>query len=178
MYVLITLIINQAAGLGFIFKPSSSRVTSRAISETLGDIALPNWQLSCIFHSKLFVTFITKYLANLFVTDVAQFTGAYVQPRGKRVGGGWGWRSDQRRRLIKTDCSRIVLSTLPARVLNEVIDLVRSFVCALYGGKPSSRWKDAADWLQLRDWKAAARSREGWRKEIGEAMARKRAEAP
>jgi hypothetical protein len=112
---------------GFIFKPSPGLVTSRAINETFGDIASPNWQLSCIFHSKLFVTIITKYLANLFVTDVAEFTDAYVQPRGKRGGGGWGWRSDQRRRLIKTDCSRIVLFTLPARVLNEIIDLVRSF---------------------------------------------------
>jgi hypothetical protein len=36
---------------------------------------------------------------------------------------------------------------------------------------------DAVDLLQMWGWKVAAKKREGWRKEIGEAMARKRAEA-
>jgi hypothetical protein len=45
--------------------------------------------------------------------------------------------------------------------------------------KPRGRWEDAigmdtADWLQIRNWKAAARRREVWRKEIGEAIVRKR----
>jgi len=34
------------------------------------------------------------------------------------------------------------------------------------------------DFLQIRDRKVAARKKEGWRKVIGEAMARKRAETP
>ena len=46
-------------------------------------------------------------------------------------------------------------------------------------GKSRGRWEDAlrmdtADWLQIRNWKATAREREVWRKEIGEAMVRKR----
>ena len=32
--------------------------------------------------------------------------------------------------------------------------------------------------LQIRNWKVAARKTEGWRKEIGEAMARQGVEAP
>lgn len=49
-------------------------------------------------------------------------------------------------------------------------------------GKPRNRWKDAV-WretlklLQIRNWKAAAGKTEGWRKEIGEAMAGQRGEA-
>jgi hypothetical protein len=39
-------------------------------------------------------------------------------------------------------------------------------------------WKNAVDFLQVRNWKAEAREREDWKKVIGEAMARKRAEAP
>jgi len=39
-------------------------------------------------------------------------------------------------------------------------------------------WRDAIDLLHIRNWKMAARKRKGWRKEIGEAMARKQAEAP
>jgi hypothetical protein len=39
-------------------------------------------------------------------------------------------------------------------------------------------WKDAFDFLQVQNWKAKPREREYWRKVIGEAMARKRAEAP
>ena len=38
--------------------------------------------------------------------------------------------------------------------------------------------RDFVDLLQIRSWKAAARRREGWRKEIGETMARKGAKAP
>jgi hypothetical protein len=38
--------------------------------------------------------------------------------------------------------------------------------------------RNAADLLQIRSWKPAARIKESWRKEIGEAMARKLAEAP
>jgi hypothetical protein len=38
--------------------------------------------------------------------------------------------------------------------------------------------RNAADLLQIRSWKAAARIKESWRKEIGEAMVRKLAEAP
>jgi len=37
-------------------------------------------------------------------------------------------------------------------------------------------WRDGLDFLRIRDRKAAARKEEGWRKVIGEAMARKRAE--
>jgi hypothetical protein len=44
--------------------------------------------------------------------------------------------------------------------------------------KPRGRWKDAVlreaiDLVQIWNWKAAARNREGWRKEMGEAMAQK-----
>ena len=47
--------------------------------------------------------------------------------------------------------------------------------------KPRSRWEDAVwrddiDLLQILNWKAAARNREGWRKVIGKVMARKRVE--
>jgi hypothetical protein len=38
--------------------------------------------------------------------------------------------------------------------------------------------RDAVDLVHIRNWKAAARRREGWRKVIGEAIARKRAEVP
>jgi hypothetical protein len=38
--------------------------------------------------------------------------------------------------------------------------------------------RNAADLLQIRSWKAAARIKESWRKEFGEAMVRKLAEAP
>jgi len=38
--------------------------------------------------------------------------------------------------------------------------------------------RNAADLLQIRSWKAAARIKESWRKAIGEAMVRKLAEAP
>jgi hypothetical protein len=43
-------------------------------------------------------------------------------------------------------------------------------------GKPRGRWEAvvwsyAVDLLQIRNWKAAARKTEGWRKEIGEAVA-------
>jgi hypothetical protein len=38
--------------------------------------------------------------------------------------------------------------------------------------------RDAVNLLQTRSWKAAARKRENLRKEIGEAKATKRAEAP
>jgi hypothetical protein len=37
---------------------------------------------------------------------------------------------------------------------------------------------EAVDLLHKRDWKVTARKREGWRKEIGVVMAKKRAEAP
>ena len=39
-------------------------------------------------------------------------------------------------------------------------------------------WKDAVDFLQVRNWKTKPREREDWKKVIGKAMARKRAEAP
>ena len=50
-------------------------------------------------------------------------------------------------------------------------------------GNPRSRWedavwRDAVDLLHVHTWKVAAKKREFWRKEIGEAMARKKAEAP
>lgn len=38
-------------------------------------------------------------------------------------------------------------------------------------------WKDAVDFLQVRNWKTKPREREDWKKVIGKAMARKRAEA-
>ena len=49
--------------------------------------------------------------------------------------------------------------------------------------RPGGRWqhavrRDAVDILQIRSWKGAATMREGWRKEMGEAMARKRSKAP
>jgi hypothetical protein len=55
------------------------------------------------------------------------------------------------------------------------------------GGRPvgrrRNRWedaiqRDAAILLRIRTWKAAARDKEKWRKNVGEAMTRKRAEAP
>jgi hypothetical protein len=50
-------------------------------------------------------------------------------------------------------------------------------------GRPRYRWEDviqrgAANLLRIRNWKAAARDKEEWRKKFGEAMALKRAEAP
>ena len=50
-------------------------------------------------------------------------------------------------------------------------------------GKPRHRWEDALgtdaiDLLPIRTWKAAVRKIACWRKEIGEVMARKWAEAP
>jgi hypothetical protein len=49
-------------------------------------------------------------------------------------------------------------------------------------GRPRNRWedviqRDAANLFRIRKWKAAARDKE-WRKKVGEAMARKRAEVP
>jgi hypothetical protein len=49
--------------------------------------------------------------------------------------------------------------------------------------RPRNRWedaiqRDAANLLQIRNWKAAARDRDEWRKKVGEAMTRKRAEEP
>jgi hypothetical protein len=50
-------------------------------------------------------------------------------------------------------------------------------------GRPQNRCedviqRDAANLLRIWNWKAAARDREEWRKKVGEAMTRKRAEAP
>jgi hypothetical protein len=50
-------------------------------------------------------------------------------------------------------------------------------------GRPRNRWediiqRDAGSLLQIRNWKAAARDKEEKRNNVGEAMARKRAEAP
>jgi hypothetical protein len=50
-------------------------------------------------------------------------------------------------------------------------------------GEPRNRWddviqRDAANLLQIRNWKATARDNEEWRKKVGDAMSRKRAEAP
>jgi hypothetical protein len=47
-------------------------------------------------------------------------------------------------------------------------------------GRPQNRWedviqRDAANLLQIRNWKAVATDEE-WRKTVGEAMAQKRAE--
>jgi len=42
-----------------------------------------------------------------------------------------------------------------------------------FGGRwDAAVWIDAIDSLHIRNWKMAARKREFWRKEIGEAMAR------
>jgi hypothetical protein len=50
-------------------------------------------------------------------------------------------------------------------------------------GRPRNKWadviqRDAANLLRIRNWKAAARDKEEWRKKVGEAMALKRSEAP
>jgi hypothetical protein len=50
-------------------------------------------------------------------------------------------------------------------------------------GRPRNIWEniiqgDAANLLLIRNWKAAARDKEEWRKKVTEAMARKQAEAP
>jgi hypothetical protein len=50
-------------------------------------------------------------------------------------------------------------------------------------GKPRNKradviQRDAANLLRIRNWKAAARDEEEWRKKVGEAMTLKRAEAP
>ena len=50
-------------------------------------------------------------------------------------------------------------------------------------GRPRNRWEDmlqgdAVNLLEIRNWKAAARNREEWRRIVEEATARKRAEAP
>jgi hypothetical protein len=50
-------------------------------------------------------------------------------------------------------------------------------------GRPRNRWKnviqrDAANLLRIRNWKAVARDKQEWRKNVGDAMARKWAEAP
>jgi hypothetical protein len=49
-------------------------------------------------------------------------------------------------------------------------------------GRPRNRWEDViqrdeANLLRIRNWKAAPRDKEEWRKKVGEAMALKRAEA-
>jgi hypothetical protein len=49
--------------------------------------------------------------------------------------------------------------------------------------RPQNRWeyitqRDAANLLQIWNWKAVARDKEEWRKKIGETMAQKQAEAP
>jgi hypothetical protein len=43
--------------------------------------------------------------------------------------------------------------------------------------RPRNRWevviqRDAANLLRIRNWKTAARDKEGWRKKVGEAMDR------
>jgi hypothetical protein len=50
-------------------------------------------------------------------------------------------------------------------------------------GRPRYRWedviqRDAANLLRIRNWKAAARDKQEWSKKVGEAMARKKTEAP
>jgi hypothetical protein len=45
-------------------------------------------------------------------------------------------------------------------------------------GKPRGRWENAVRRDDIRKWKATERERQGWRKEIGEAMARKLTEVP
>jgi hypothetical protein len=50
-------------------------------------------------------------------------------------------------------------------------------------GRPRNRWeysvqRDAANLLRIRNCKTVARDKEEWMKKDGEAMARKRAEAP
>jgi hypothetical protein len=49
--------------------------------------------------------------------------------------------------------------------------------------RPRNRWedviqRDAANLLQIRNWKATARDKEEWRKKVGEVMARKWAKTP
>jgi hypothetical protein len=71
---------------------------------------------------------------------------------------------------------RMELHRIPKKVLGSC-----------FGGgrpveRPRNRWEDviqrnAANLLQIRNWKAAARDKEEWRKKVGEAMARKRAKA-
>jgi hypothetical protein len=39
-------------------------------------------------------------------------------------------------------------------------------------GKPRDRWDNAVRRDAIRNWKVTERERQGWRKEIGEAMAR------
>jgi hypothetical protein len=50
-------------------------------------------------------------------------------------------------------------------------------------GRPRNRWedviqRDAANLLRIRNWKAAVQDEEKWRKKVGEAVGRKRAEEP
>jgi hypothetical protein len=58
--------------------------------------------------------------------------------------------------------------------------LVRCFGGGRPVGRPRNGWediqRDAANLLQIRNWKAAERDKD-WRKKVGKAMARKRAEA-
>jgi hypothetical protein len=48
-------------------------------------------------------------------------------------------------------------------------------------GRPRNRWegiqRDTDNLLRIRNWKSVARDKEEWRKKVGEAMSRKRAEA-
>jgi hypothetical protein len=64
---------------------------------------------------------------------------------------------------------------IPKKVLGRCFGGGRSV------GRARNRWedviqRDAGNLLWIRTWKAAARDKE-WRKKVGEAMARKRAEA-
>jgi hypothetical protein len=64
----------------------------------------------------------------------------------------------------------------------------KKVIGSCFGGRkpverPRNRWKDviqrdAANLLRIRNWKAVARDKEEWRKNVGDAMARKWAEAP
>jgi hypothetical protein len=71
---------------------------------------------------------------------------------------------------------------------NEQHRLSKKVIGSCFGGgrpvgRPRNRWEDviqtdAANLLRIRNWKAVARDNEEWRKKVGEAMDRKRAEAP
>jgi hypothetical protein len=82
------------------------------------------------------------------------------------------------KRLMWTDhVVRMEQHRIPKKVLGSCFGDGRPVV------RPRNRWedvirRDAANLLRIRNWKAAASDKEEWRKKVGEAMARKRAEAP
>ena len=86
-------------------------------------------------------------------------------------------------REIKNECSYTSTPSIRKGVAHRLaFSKERTFRSKKACGKAyKSRWQDAVwrqavDLLQKRNWKAATRKRVVWRKEIGEAMARKQAE--